>query len=580
MGIRTWTRLAGNSFGAAVIVAAAQLGIGYGLHIVDWGQRFDLGNDNAWYGLLTWTAFITSVAVLGGAATGGPGISRPGRRVSVPARLTAAIAASLGAMAAVPLAWLPARVARPETPVNPGLSVLIAAAAGAAVGLLLALAALSATTVAGGLAAAVTWVWGGALASAVVAATHGDPLDHPRLALLEMPRLIPPSAWWFGPELLVGIGVALGAAVAALARRRGLGWLGVVCSGVAGPALIAAAYLIAGPGVGSYQRQPYLAAELGAGAGFVAAFLVAMVRPRRRAKATGKAATSGTAAGAAAGIGKGTQAMASTAKATKAAKTGAAAVSATTATTKSGKSAAPVPAGAVAAAKGEPGHTSVFRVQLDTLERPGAARGSRDPVKPGSDRKSAAKAPVAAGAAAAAAPSSRAAATTPKTTAPAERSAAKRPPAELARREPARAGRGRSEPAKPEPAKPEPVKPAAAKPESTRPAAGKPTPGRAEPAMQQPASAGSRRGGKLESGKPEPAKPDAKSAKPDNGKPEPAKPEPTKPKAKRGKPAPKAAAARARGRQAVLRQRDLDHINWVRELVRTPDSPDLAGHPD
>ncbi|MGE5828163.1 MAG: hypothetical protein ACM30G_07315, partial [Micromonosporaceae bacterium] len=58
------------------------------------------------------------------------------------------------------------------------------------------------------------------------------------------------------------------------------------------------------------------------------------------------------------------------------------------------------------------------------------------------------------------------------------------------------------------------------------------------------------------------------------------KPEPTKPKARRGKSAPKARAARARGRQ-TLRQRDLDHINWVRELVRTADDHDLlAGHPD
>ncbi|MGE5830199.1 MAG: hypothetical protein ACM30G_17825, partial [Micromonosporaceae bacterium] len=534
MGIRTWTRLAGNSFGAAAVVAAAQLGIGYGLHIVDWGQRFDLGNDNAWHALLTWTAFITAVAVLGGAAAGGPGITRPSRRVSFPARLTAAVAASLGALSAVPLAWLPARVARPDTPVNPGTSVLMAAGAGAVVGLLLALAALSAATVAGGLAAAVTWVWGAALAAAVVATMHGDPVGRPRLGLIEMPRLVPPTAWWLGPELLVGVGVALSVAVAGLARRRGMGWLGVVSSGVAGPALIAAAYLIAGPGDGTYQRQPYLAATLGAAAGLAATILIAVVRPRRKTSGNATSSSVGAGAKAAKPAAKGASGAA-IAKGTTAAGAATAAAKGATPTTaaKATRSAAAAPAGALAAAKGEPGHTSVFRVQLDTLERPGASRGSRgsrDAVKAGSDRKPAAKTPAAAPPAG---PNAHVAPIEPK--APAKGLLAERtsehPPAgrEPARREPARTGRGKPEPAKPAPRKPdrseslpsEPVKveskTGATKTGTARAGATKAGATKAGATKTEPAGPEASRS---QPGRPEPARPDVKSVKPESGRPE------------------------------------------------------------
>ena len=65
-----------------------------------------------------------------------------------------------------------------------------------------------------------------------------------------------------------------------MARAYGAGRFGVALSGLGGPAVVAGAYLVAGPDGGAAQYEPYLASLIATGAGLIASVLVAM--PGRR----------------------------------------------------------------------------------------------------------------------------------------------------------------------------------------------------------------------------------------------------------------------------------------------------------
>jgi hypothetical protein len=188
---------------------------------------------------------------------------------------------------AAALAWVPARGARPPVSVDPELVVGLTAGAGIVVGAVVSLAAVSAAPVAGGIRAAVTWVWLVAVGSAAAGLLTERPAEAPRLGVLDAPSLVPPGQWWSGPSLMIAIAGVLGVVVAAFARWGGAPRLGISLSGVAGPAVIAAAYLIAGPGASAEQVEPYRAALLAVAAGLSAAVLVAL--PGRRG-GTGPAA--------------------------------------------------------------------------------------------------------------------------------------------------------------------------------------------------------------------------------------------------------------------------------------------------
>jgi len=587
--VRTWSRLFWQSLGAAAVVAAAQWGIGYGLGLIDWGQPFEAGNENAWNSLLTWTAFMSAVSVLGGAAVGGPGIRRPNHRVKLNARFTAAIAAGLGAAAALPVTWLPSRVAQPPT--SEGFTVTIAAIEGIVVGVLLATLAMSLATVATSLVATVAWAWSVALACCGVAIAQSEPTNHVRLGVIDAGNLIPPNAWWFGPELMIGLAVLIGAATATAARRRGAQWLGILASGLAGPALIAAAYGIGGPGVSGDHRdqfQPYLAALLGAGAALLAASLVVMLRPRRRASAptpaadgSGSASGSGSTRKGAAGkssTGKTGAGKAAASKAgSSAADSGAAGVSATepeepASTGKRGRaparSTAPKTAPAVPALK--PAHIVTTTLSVDDLEV--AAK----PVK----RTRATKAAPAA---------SEPAASTPAT--PTRRASAI-DEADLS---------GLDLPApRDAPALPTPSAPAA--PAPTRKSSAKSTRGRAAkstgaaeptpppaPVAPAPASPPAKPLSKRAARKEEAARREAERkaeiarqiAARQEAAQEAARQEAARKaaaKARRKAPAKRGAVANAR--RDRLRRSDLDHIDWVRELVRGSDEPEHATQPE
>ena len=66
-----------NSFGAGVVLAAAQVGVGSGLGVLDWPLSFSVMR--GWGQLLTWVGFIFAVGVAGGAVSDGARCVAPAR---------------------------------------------------------------------------------------------------------------------------------------------------------------------------------------------------------------------------------------------------------------------------------------------------------------------------------------------------------------------------------------------------------------------------------------------------------------------------------------------------------------------
>lgn len=277
--VGAWVRLIVNSAAMAAVVGAAQLGAADALGILPWDGPHD---DRAWITLLTWLAFAFAGAVLVGALSGRAAFRRIRGRDGVGPRLAASATAGLGAAAVIGLAWLPAWDLQPPVNVNPGLVVSITAGAGVVVGLVLALLALSIRPVAAGVLTTVAWVWLLGIGAAVVGLTSGEPYPAPRVGVPDAPSLIAPSAWT-GPRVMVIAAAVLGLVVAVIVRARGASRLGTAVSGFGGPALVAAAYLIAGPG--EDQSEAYVSALLGVIAGLAASAVVAI--PGRPAAGTG-----------------------------------------------------------------------------------------------------------------------------------------------------------------------------------------------------------------------------------------------------------------------------------------------------
>ena len=276
-----WVKLIWNSLGVAAVAAAAQLAIAQALGIIRWDANYPSGDSAGWSALLTWIAFIYAVAVLGGAAVGRRAVRRPTKPDGVAARITAALAAGVGASVAVSLAWLPAVAAKPPVSVHPELLVAMTAGTAIAAGITLTLVALSVPPIAGGVRAAVAWVWLVAIGSAVAGYVTHRPYPPPRLAVIDAPSIIPATVW-SGPYAMVGAAAVLGIGVAAVARWGGAKRFGTAISGFAGPAVVASAYLIAGDGDSAGQLDPYRASSIAVGAGLIASVLVTVPAPRRR----------------------------------------------------------------------------------------------------------------------------------------------------------------------------------------------------------------------------------------------------------------------------------------------------------
>ena len=263
-----------NSFGVGAVLAAAQVGVGSGLGVLDWPLSFSA--IRGWGQLLTWVAFIFAVGVAGGAVVGRRALRRPRPTLTIWTRAAAAGASGLGSAAAFPLVWIPVRVNQPTVDLAAEVTMAVTAGIGALVGMVLAVIALSWKPVASGVAVSAAWVWLFALISVGLAAK-----DHvrvtPRLGMIDAPQALASDAWWLGPYLMVGVAALLGLLVAAVAGWKGAGWVGIALSGLAGPGLVASAYLITGWGVSGNGEDlaPYVASLLAVCSGVLASTAVA-----------------------------------------------------------------------------------------------------------------------------------------------------------------------------------------------------------------------------------------------------------------------------------------------------------------
>jgi hypothetical protein len=247
--VTSQARLIGTSFGAGLLLTAAQLGVGGGLGLLDWRTPTSYG------ATLPWVAFIFPAATLGGVAAAkrrvagaqtllAGGLPQSSALRTSMARIGVTLAAGFGSLAMLPLVWMPVRAGVPGVD-NAAGTVVGCAAAGVAVGMIFGIAALAAGPVAAGVAGSALWLWAAALATAVLAAVRGGP-SGARLGVVEAPGAA--SQWWSGPYAMVGLYATLAFTVAIIAARFGAPRRQIALSGLVGPALLASAYAIGGSG--------------------------------------------------------------------------------------------------------------------------------------------------------------------------------------------------------------------------------------------------------------------------------------------------------------------------------------------
>ena len=276
MALRTWVKLLGATVGVAALAGASQLGLAYGLGILRLTRVLEVTARDQWTAQLGWVAWFAMIAAVVGAMAGRahlPAASGAGTRIAV------ALAAGLGAAVVVPLTMQPARTAQ-VAGVHPVFVIGVCAALGALAGVLAAYAAISRVVARWSFVSVGAAIWVIAIASVAPSLAPSDPLPAVRLGVFDAGFLSSAvtqrTALFTMPALALISGVVLGW----LARRREMSTLTIALAGLAGPALLTAAYLVAGPGSGGdrYQVVPYWAAMTAAGAGVLGSVLAAVLR--------------------------------------------------------------------------------------------------------------------------------------------------------------------------------------------------------------------------------------------------------------------------------------------------------------
>ncbi|MEV4821396.1 hypothetical protein [Micromonospora sp. NPDC049274] len=279
MAFRTWGRLLLTALGVSVLAGAGQLGVAYGFGIVRLTGAFTGTTVNQWPAQLVWVGWFAANAAVAGAVLTGRLARRDAPPASTGRQLAIGGAAALGATAVAPLCMQPARAAELIS-VDPVWAVGICAILGAVIGAGAAIAVLFRPELGWNMAAVAGAVWLLALISVLPSLGTAGPLPTVRLGVLEPNWLDDAAAQRLALLLLPMVALLAGAATAGLARWRGQVPLVSAATGVAGPVLLAFAYLTAGPGdaVDRYQTTPYYGALIAILAGALGAAAAALLR--------------------------------------------------------------------------------------------------------------------------------------------------------------------------------------------------------------------------------------------------------------------------------------------------------------
>ncbi|MFY1673282.1 hypothetical protein ACN27G_25495 [Plantactinospora sp. WMMB334] len=279
MAYRTWGRVLLAALLVGIVGGAGQLGIAYGLGLVRFDRPFAASTVNQWPAQLAWVSWFAMVA----AVLGGMLADRLARRYALPtalgARAAIAAVAALGALAVAPLCMQPARTAQLAS-ADPVTTTGVAAAIGAGIGFLAALAALSLRPVAWNIAAVTGAAWFLAIVSVLPSLGPADPLPAVRLGGVDPSWLSAGTSQRLAVVAMPALALVAGALTGALARWCERPVPVVASCGVAGPAMLGLAYVVAGRGeqTDAYQAAPYWGALIAVGAGALGSVLAATLR--------------------------------------------------------------------------------------------------------------------------------------------------------------------------------------------------------------------------------------------------------------------------------------------------------------
>ena len=278
MANRTLSRLLLTAFGVSLLAGAGQLGLAFGFGIVRLTGAFSGATVNQWPAQLVWVGwFAANAAVIGAVLT--ERTARQDRQLTGTGRqLAVAGSAALGATVVAPLCMQPARSAELIS-VDPVWAVAICAVLGAVVGAGAALAVLVRPPFAWNMAAVAAAMWLIALLSVVPSLGASGPLIPVRLGVLEPVWFSADTAQRLALLILPLTTLLAGIAGGWAARWRGHPPLVSGPSGVAGPVLVAFAYLAAGPGDSAdrYQLAPYYGALIAIAVGALGSTAAALL---------------------------------------------------------------------------------------------------------------------------------------------------------------------------------------------------------------------------------------------------------------------------------------------------------------
>ncbi|WP_199562370.1 hypothetical protein [Micromonospora deserti] len=279
MAFRTWGRLLLTALGVSLLAGAGQLGIAFGFGIVRLTGTFTGGTVNQWPAQLVWVGWFAANAAVVGAVLTERVARRDGLLAGTGRQLAVATAAAAGATVVAPLCMQPARAAELIS-VDPVWAVGICAILGAVLGAGAALAVLVRPPVGWNMALVAGAVWLVALISVAPTLVATGPLPTVRLGVLEPSWLDAGAAQRLSLVVPPLLALLAGAATGGLARWRGHPPLVSGATGVAGPVLVAFAYLTAGPGdvVDRYQTTPYYGALIAVAAGALGSAAATLLR--------------------------------------------------------------------------------------------------------------------------------------------------------------------------------------------------------------------------------------------------------------------------------------------------------------